>query len=186
MPTHARRAALLSILGLFALPRPAPAATGDQALRDHLFAAYAKITSYRLAVLGSVRSNGFFLAPDRYKVTTVFGGKATKTIFIGSDYWIFGDGKWQKSDAPSDNLYVDISGLLRGAKATNSPIERRPDIVRDGKRLGQFAYTFKKDGTEETCDFDPQTYLAQRCKAEDLTILYSDYNGVHDTIERPR
>jgi hypothetical protein len=184
MPTYPRRAALALILGLLGAP-PAAGAAADPALRDRLFAAYAKVSSYRLAVLGSVRSNGYFVAPDRYRVTTVFEGKAVKTIFIGSDYWIFSDGNWQKSDVPSNNLYVDISGLLRDAKVTKSPLERRPDIVRDGKKLGQFAYTFK-NGTEETCDFDPQTYLVQRCKAEDLTILYSDYNGVHETVDRPR
>jgi len=185
MSILARRAALTVLFGLVAWPGAAPAAPGDAGLRDRLFAAYAKIASYRLAVLGSVRSSGVFLAPDRYRMTTVFAGKAVKTIFIGNDYWIYSDGGWQKSDSPTNNLYVDISGLLRNAKSTKSAIERRPDVVRDGKKLGELAYTFK-NGTEETCDFDPQTYLVQRCKAEDLTILYSDYNGVRDKIERPR
>jgi len=185
MPTYPRRAALALLVVVAAAPLAAPAAPGDAALRDRLFAAYAKVDSYRLAVLGSVRSNGIYRAPDRYKMTTTFEGKPVKTIFIGNDYWIFSDGKWQKSDAPSSNLYVDISGLLRNAKATKAPLVRRPDVVRDGKKLGEFAYTFK-NGTQEACDFDPQTYLVRRCKAEDLTILYSDYNAVTETIARPR
>ena len=57
-------------------------------------------------------------------------------------------------------------GSLRNAKTTNSSAQRRPDVFAHGKKLGQFAYTFK-NGTEETCDFDLQTYLVQRCKAED-------------------
>jgi outer membrane lipoprotein-sorting protein len=184
MPTRSRRAALALLLVLVSAPFPARAATADATLREKLFAAYAKVASYELAVLGSVRSNGIYLAPDRYRMTTVFGGKPVKTIFIGNDYWIYSDGQWQKSDTPSNNLYVDISGLLRNAKATKAPIVRRPDVVRDGKKLGQFAYTFK-NGTDETCDYDPQTYLVQRCKAEDLTILYSGYNTVKATITRP-
>jgi hypothetical protein len=185
MPIDRRLAALTLLLGLLTVPRAAPAAGGDPALRERLFATYAKVASYRLEVLGSVRSSGVYLSPDRYRMTTVFAGKAVKTIFIGSDYWIFSDGKWQKSDAPGNNLYVDVSGLLRNANATKTPIARLADVVRSGKKLGQFAYTFK-NGTNETCDFDLQSYLVQRCKAEDLTILYSDYNAVHDTIERPR
>jgi hypothetical protein len=181
-----RRAFIVLLGGLCVAPIAASAAApGDAALRERLFSAYAGVTSYRLAVLGSVRSNGVYRAPDRYRMTTVFEGKPVKTIFIGANYWIYSDGKWQKSDAPANNLYVDISGLLRNAKATGAPIVHMPDVVRDGKRFGQLGYTFK-NGTQETCDFDLRSYLVTRCKAEDLTILYSAYNAVSETIERPK
>jgi hypothetical protein len=179
-----RRPLALIALSLAALPLPAHAAGGS--LRDNVVAAYAKVKSYKLEVLGSVRSNGVFVAPDRYQMTTVFEGKPVKTIFIGSTYWILSGSRWQKADQPSDNLYVDISGLLRNARQNPKvAFVPKPDVTRDGKRLGQFAYTFK-NGTEETCDFDLRTFLAQRCKAEELTILYSGYNDPGNAVKAPQ
>jgi hypothetical protein len=178
------RRALALLLSLAGLPGAASAA-GDAGLRDKLQAAYAKVKSYKLEVLGSVRSSGVFVAPDRYQMTTVFEGKPVKTIFVGSTYWILSGGRWQKADQPSDNLYVDISGLLRNAR--HNPAAQfvpKPDVTRNGARLGQFAYTFK-NGTEETCDYDLHTFLAQRCKAEDLTILYSGYDDPHNVVTLP-
>ncbi len=180
-----RASAAMLLISLWLGPAAAPAASSDTALRDKLFAAYAKVTSYRLAVLGSVRSNGYFQAPDRYAMTTDFENKPIKTIFVGSSFWIFNDGRWEKSSNPTNNLYVDISGLLRNARDNkNAPFVRLPNTTRNGKTVAQFEYTFK-NGTEETCDYDARTYLVSRCKAEDLTILYSDYNKPVPPIKAP-
>jgi len=184
MPITPRRLAAALALSLALAPAAAPAA-GDSNLAGKLQAAYAGVKSYKLTVLGSVRSNGVFVAPDRYQMTTVLGGKTVKTIFIGKQYWIWSDGKWQKSDTPGNNLDVDITGLLRNARANKSPIQRRADVMRDGKKLGEFEYAFK-DGTQETCDFDLRTYLVQRCKSEDITILYSGYNDPTNKVGTPK
>jgi|HubBroStandDraft_6_1064221.scaffolds.fasta_scaffold404826_1 hypothetical protein len=183
MPLPLRRALAL-LLSLAGLPVAAGAAA-DSGLRAKMLSAYDGVKSYRLEVLGSVRSSGVFVAPDRYSMTTVFEGKAVKSIFIGSSYWIQSGGKWQKADQPSDNLYVDISGLLRNArKNPATPFVVKPPVVRNGKKVGEFTYTFK-NGTEETCDYDLQTYLAERCKAEELTILYSAYNAPGNAVLPP-
>jgi hypothetical protein len=168
---------------LVLLCAPGTAAAAD--VRAKVLAAYDSVKSYRITVLGSVRSSGTYLAPNRYKMTTVIDGKPLKTIFIGKNYWIFTDGKWQKSDTTANNLDFDIAGLVRSAK--QSPPSRfvtLPEQAVDGKRIGAFKYTFK-DGSDETCDYDPKTFLVSRCKAEDLTILYSGYNDPTIAIPNP-
>jgi hypothetical protein len=162
-----------------------PAAASAADVRAKVLAAYDSVKSYRITVLGSVRSTGSYLAPDRYRMTTVIDGKPLKTIFIGNTYWILTDGKWQKSDSTANSLDFDIAGLLRNAK--QSPASRfvtLPGQAVDGKRVGAFTYTFK-DGRDETCDYDLKTYLVSRCKAEDLTILYSGYNDPAIQIPHP-
>lgn len=180
MPALTRRVLSAALVLLCAL---GAAAAAD--VRAKVLAAYDTVKSYRITVLGSVRSSGTYLAPDRYKMTTVIDGKPLKTIFIGKNYWIFTDGKWQKSDTTANNLDFDIAGLVRSAK--QSPASRfvtLPEQAVDGKRMGVFKYTFK-DGSDETCDYDPKTFLVSRCKAEDLTILYSGYNDPMIAIPNP-
>ena len=159
---------------------------GAGSLRAKLLAAYGAVKSYKITVLGSVKSSGVFVAPDRYKMTTQFEGKTVKTIFIGGTYWIFTNGHWEKQTS-GNKLDYDIAGLLRNLK-TGSPsaLKTLPDIVRNGKRLGAFAYTFKSSGTQEVCNYDPATYLVVRCKAEELTILYSGYNDPSNAVPAPK
>src|ERR1700676_4646854 len=111
------------------------AAGGDATLRAKWLAAYAGMKSYKITVLGSVKSNGVFVAPDRYKMTTQFEGKTVKTIFIGGTYWIFANGRWEKQTS-GNKLDYDISGLLRSIKTNPGPLVKLPDVVRNGKRLG--------------------------------------------------
>ncbi len=160
------------------------APTGAQ-VRAKIFAAYRDVTSYRVTVLGSVRSLGVWVAPDKYQMTTDFDGKSVRTLIIGHDYWTFSGGKWQKSGTASNSLDVDIAGLIRTAKASPSvPFVALPDQTQDGKRVGTFGFTFK-NGTEEVCNFDPATYLATRCKADELTLLYSAYNAKTNVVAKP-
>jgi outer membrane lipoprotein-sorting protein len=162
------------------------AAGGDATLRAKLLAAYAGMKSYKITVLGSVKSSGVFVAPNRYKMTTQFEGKTVKTIFIGGTYWIYANGRWEKQ-ASGNSLDYDVSGLLRAIKASpSSALVKLPDIVRNGKRLGTFSYTFKSSDTREICNYDPATYLVVRCKAEELTIIYSDYNDPTNTVPNPQ
>jgi hypothetical protein len=178
------RRALPPLLALL-VATPALAASGDAALRAKILAAYAPVTSYRITVLGSVRSSGVYVAPNRYEMTTTIEGKPIKTIFVGNTYWIASDGKWQKSDTPANQLDFDIAGLVRNAKANPaSPFERLPDALTNGKRTGTFRYTFK-NGSDETCNYDPATYLVVRCKTQDLTILYSGYNDPRNAVGKP-
>jgi hypothetical protein len=180
VPVGVRR---VSIAALLLLCATRAGAAPD--VRAKVLAAYASVKSYRIAVLGSVRSTGTFVAPDRYKMTTVIDGKPLKTIFVGKTYWIYTDGKWQKSDTAANSLDFDIFGLVRAAKtAPASSFVALPGQVVNGKPLGAFKFTFK-NGSEETCNYDPATYLATRCKAEDLTILYSGYNDPSITIPTP-
>ncbi len=154
-------------------------------VRDKIFSAFAAVKSYKLTVLGSVRSLGVWMAPNRYQMTTEFEGKPVKTIIIGKDYWTLSNGKWEKSGTAGNNLDVDIAGLLRNAKADpKAPFVKLADRTQDGKRVGAFLFTFK-DGTEETCDFDPKTYLVTRCKADELTLLYSGYNDPSNHVADP-
>src|SRR5271165_12760 len=113
-----RRLLAAALVGLLAVP--ALAAGGDPQLRAKILAAYGAVTSYRITVLGSVRSSGVFVAPNRYKMTTIIDGKPLKTIFIGKTYWIYSDGKWQKSDTPANNLDFDIAGVIRNAKQSSA------------------------------------------------------------------
>jgi hypothetical protein len=176
------------IIGLSAsLGWIAPArAAGDQTLRAKLLAAYQNVRSYKITVLGSVKSSGAFVAPNRYEMTTHFEGKLVKTIFIGGTLWIYGDGKWQKQSS-GNSLDYDIEGILRSLKAhPQSPLTKLPPTTRNGKTLGTFSYTFPTaSGDQEICNYDPTTYLVVRCKAEELTILYSGYNDPTNKVSSP-
>ena len=168
-----------------AVTAPSAAAPSGAQLRGKIFAAYRGVTSYRVTVLGSVRSLGVWVAPNKYQMTTDFDGKPVKTLIIGRDYWTLSDGKWQKSGTASNNLDVDIAGLIRTSKSDPSvPFVAMPDQTQDGKRVGTFGYTFK-NGTQEVCNFDPVTYLATRCKADELTLLYSAYNARTNVVAKP-
>jgi hypothetical protein len=169
-----------------ALPlAPVHAAPSAAALRGKVFSAYAAVTSYRVTVLGSVRSLGVWVSPNKYQMTTEFDGKTVKTLIIGHDYWTLSDGKWEKSGTASNNLDVDIAGLIRNAKANpGTAFVPMPDQTQDGKRVGTFGYAFK-NGTEEVCNYDPATYLATRCKADELTLLYSGYNDRANAVAKP-
>jgi len=159
---------------------------GGGDVRAKIFAAFANLKSYKVTVLGSVRSLGVWVSPDKYQMTTEFGGKPIKTLIIGPDYWTLADGKWEKSGTAGKNLDVDIAGLVRNAKANpKTPFVKLPDQTRDGKRVGAFVYTFK-DGTEETCNFDLTTYFVTRCQADELTLLYSGFNDPANHVASPK
>lgn len=161
------------------------AAPSGSSLEAKMTKAYAGVSSYKLTVLGSVRSLGVWNKPDRYQMTTMFQGKAIKTILIGNVYWIESNGKWQKSGTASNSLQVDITGLLRNAKQTpSSAFVAMPDTTQDGKPVGTFGYTFK-NGTSEVCNYDKTTYRATRCKSQQITILYSAYNDPSNKVANP-
>jgi hypothetical protein len=175
----ARFAAVAASLAL-AVPTAA-SATGDASLKQKIFAAFANVKSYKLTVLGSVRSLGVYVAPDRYQMTTMLEGKPIKTIIVGHAYWVYADGKWEKSGT-ANNLDSDIAGLIRSAKSDpKSVFVPQPDQTLDGKHVGTFEYTFK-NGTTETCNYDKATYRVTRCKAEELTLLYSGYNDPSNVV----
>jgi hypothetical protein len=183
------RSFALSALAMAVGAAPVSAATtpavGAAALRAKVFAAYRSVRSYRVTVLGSVRSLGVWVAPNKYQMTTDFGGRPVKTLIVGRDYWMLSDGKWQKSGTASNNLDVDIAGLIRNAKANPSiPFVPMPEVVQDGKRVGTFGYSFA-NGTDEVCNYDLETYLATRCKADELTLLYTAYNDPKNTVAKP-
>ena len=184
MPLSIRAIAGALALAACACAPTAAASGGD--VRQKILAAFAHVTSYRLTVLGSVRSLGVWVAPNKYQMTTEFDGKPVKTLIIGRDYWTFADGAWEKSGTASNNLDVDIAGLVRTARADPKvPFVTLPDQTQDGKRVGTFEFTFK-NGTEETCNFDPVSYLPTRCKADELTLLYSGYNDAHNRVAQPK
>ncbi len=159
------------------------AAAADGALKPKIFAAFALVKSYKLTVLGSVRSLGVYVAPDRYQMTTMIEGKPIRTIIVGHAYWVLSNGKWEKSGT-ANNLDADIAGLIRSAKADpQSALVPQPDQTRDGKRVGTFAYTFK-NGTAETCNYDKTSYRVSRCKSEELTLLYSNYNDPSNVVPK--
>jgi outer membrane lipoprotein-sorting protein len=171
-------------LALFALPATAGAADGN--LRDKIVAAFAGVTSYRVTVLGSVRSLGVWQKPDRYQMTTEFNGKTVKTIIDGSTLWQYDGGRWEKAGTASSNLDVDIAGLVRTVRHDPKAVfTSLPDQTQDGKRVGTFSYTFA-DGTEETCNYDRSTYRVTRCKSDELTLLYSSYNDPSIKIAVPK
>ncbi len=183
-----RRSSAALAFAILALVSPLAAesaANGGPALRSKIFTAFAGIRSYRVTVLGSVRSLGVWMAPNRYQMTTDFDGKPVKTLIVGRDYWTLSDGKWRKSGTASNNLDVDIAGLIRTAKADASiPFVAMPDQTQDGKRVGTFGFTFK-NGTAEVCNYDRTTYLATRCKADELTLLYAGYNDPANRVAKP-
>jgi len=182
MSTLRRALAVAAVLAL--VPGAAGAGSPDKGLQEKIFAAFARIKSYKLTVLGQVRSLGVWVAPNRYQMTTQFEGKAIKTIIIGKNYWTFNKGRWEQSGEASSNLEVDIAGLIGNSRATKTPIARLPDQTQDGKRVGAFSYAFKS-GTEETCNYDLRTYRVTRCKADELTLLYSGYNDPGNTVASP-
>jgi hypothetical protein len=186
MPSALRRASAALVLAALTPLAAAVAVNGDATLRSKLLGAYAGVKSYKITVLGSVKSNGVYVAPNRYKMTTQFEGKTVKTIFIGGTYWIFANGRWEQQ-ASGNKLDYDISGLLRNLKADpHAALGKLPDTLRGGRRLGTFVYTFQSSGTRETCNYDPATYLVVRCKAEELTILYSGYNDPTNVVPTPK
>ena len=181
-----RRAAGAALLALTFASSADAAPSGDAALRSKIYGGFANVKSYKLTVLGSVRSLGVYVAPNKYQMTTMFEGKPIKTIIIGRDYWTYSNGHWMKSGTASNSLDTDIAGLLRNAKADpNAAFVPQPDATLDGKRVGTFLYTFK-NGTEETCNFDKSTYRVTRCKANELTLLYSGYNDPSNVVAQPK
>jgi hypothetical protein len=184
MPPRTLRV-LAVALAVLSSQAAAEAAAPPADLRTKIFAAFKGVKSYKLTVLGSVRSLGVWVAPDKYQMTTLFQGKPLETIIIGKNFWTLSDdGKWEKSGTASNNLDVDIAGLLRTAKSDPArPFVKLPGQVQDGKPVGAFEFTFA-DGTQETCNYDPKTFLVTRCKADELTILYSGYNDPGNTVAR--
>ncbi len=182
MPNFARRAALAIPFALV-VSAMAPLGAAAPDLRARVYHAFSTVRSYKLTVLGTVRSVGVWQAPNRYQMTTEFDGKPVKTIIIGRDYWTLSDGKWQRSGT-ANQLDVDIAGLLRVATHDKTPFLSLPDQVRDGRRVGTFAYTFK-NGTQETCNYDRATYRVTRCKADELILLYSAYNDPANRVTNP-
>jgi len=185
MPAPKRRWAAVAVLAC-ALPCAAGAVAPANDLRTKIIDVFAAIKSYKLTVLGSVRSLGVWQAPNRYEMTTEFAGKTVKTIIIGKTLWEYDDGKWEKSGTASSNLDVDVAGLMKTLKSDPSAtLVALPNQIQDGKRVGTFQYTFK-DGTEEACNYDLHTYLITRCKTEDLTLLYSGYNDPSIEVPTPK
>jgi hypothetical protein len=177
--------ALAMAVGASPVAAAAAPSLGPAALRAKIFAAYQSVRSYRVTVLGSVRSLGVWVAPNKYQMTTDFGGRPVKTLIVGRDYWMLSGGKWQKSGTASNNLDVDIAGLIRNAKANPGiPFVPMPEQIQDGKRVGAFGYAFA-NGTDEVCNYDLATYLATRCKADELTLLYSAYNDPANVVAKP-
>jgi hypothetical protein len=191
MLNHARNlgalaAVLIALSAALCWSTPVRAAAGDSALRARLLAAYQDVRSYKITVLGSVKSSGAFVAPNRYEMLTQYEGKLVKSIFIGGTLWIYGDGKWQKQSS-GNGLDYDVEGILRSLKAhPQSSLTKLPPTTRNGKTLGTFSYTFPSSGDKEVCNYDPATYLVVRCKAEELTILYSGYNDPSNTVGTPK
>ncbi len=180
------RLLVAAALAAAAFPVASSAAGGDPALRGKIVRAYAHVKSYRVTVLGAARSLGVWVAPNTYQMTTELGGKPVKTVIIGSEYWTLTDGKWEHSGRVSNNLEVDISGLLRNAKSNpKAAFTPLADQTQDGKRVGTFGYTFPS-GTDETCNYDRVTYRVTRCKADEVTILYSGYNDSTNRVANPR
>lgn len=181
-------ALLMASLGFGPLRLPAMAATGSNgtaALRATFERVYATIKSYRLTVLGSVRSNGIFVAPNRYEMTTDLEGKPVKTIIIGTTYWLYDQGKWERSGDTGSSLDADIAGVVRRLRAgTASAFARLPDTTEDGKRVGAFSVSF--GGSTEVCNFSLQTYYVTRCRRDELTILYSNFNSPANAIPIPK
>ena len=180
-----RRLALAAIASAMLFANGARSfAAGDPALRAKIIGAFAKVTSYKLTVLGSVRSTGVWVAPDRYHMTTEIEGKPLETVIVGKGYWTRSGGKWERSGTTSTNLDVDIAGLIRAAKsAPPASFKSLAPVTQDGKKVGTFAFSFA-DGTDETCNYDTATYRVTRCKADEVTLLYSDYNDAKNAVPK--
>jgi outer membrane lipoprotein-sorting protein len=174
-------AAFVALSAVLGAPAASRAGSADAALQNKIRSVYASVKSYRLTVLGSVRSTGDFVAPNKYEMTTDLDGKPVKTIIIGTTYWIYDQGKWEKSGDTGSSLDADIAGVIRRLKlGTASNFVRLPDQMRNGKRVGAFRVSF--GGSNEVCDFDLQTYYVTRCQRDELTILYSGFNDPSNTI----
>jgi hypothetical protein len=179
-----RRLAAIAAGAILALGPFAANASSDAQLKARIEAAFAQVRSYKVTVLGSVRSLGVWQAPNSYQMTTEFAGKTVKTVIIGRDLYQYEDGKWDLSGTASNNLDVDIAGLIRTIKADpHATLTKLPDQTQDGKRVSTFGYTFK-DGTEEACNYDPATYRVTRCKSDELTLLYSAYNDPSNKVAK--
>ena len=156
----------------------------DASVRASVLGAFARVTSYKLTVLGSVRSVGTWVAPDRYHMTTEIEGKPLETVIVGKAYWTRSSGKWERSGTTSTNLDVDIAGLIRAAKAAPaSSFTTSTPQTQDGKKVGTFNFSFP-DGTDEACNYDLSTYRVTRCKADEVTLLYSDYNDPKNVVPK--
>ena len=55
--------------------------------------------------------------------------------------------------------------------------------TQDGKKVGTFAFSFP-DGTDETCNYELATYRVTRCKADEVTLLYSGYNDAKNAVPK--
>ena len=179
-----RLAAVAAALSMqIAIAEPAGAAN-DATLRASVIGAFAKVTSYKITVLGSVRSTGVWVAPNRYHMTTEIQGAPLETVIVGKAYWTRSNGKWERSGTTSTNLDVDMVGLIKAAKsASPSAFTGGAPTTQDGVRVGTFAFAFP-DGTDETCNYDLKTYRVTRCKADEVTLLYSDYNDPKNTVPK--
>jgi len=185
MPVRLRGAATALLGCALAVAGPASAATSAN-LTAKILQAFAGVKSYHVTVLGSVRSVGVWEAPGKYQMTTEFNGKTVKTIIANGTLWQLVDGKWEKSGTASNNLRVDVAGLIHTLKSSpGATLVAQSMEMQDGKRVGTFEYTFD-DGTEETCNYDLGTYRVTRCKADELTLLYSEYNDPAIAIKVPK
>jgi outer membrane lipoprotein-sorting protein len=177
-------AAFVALSAVLGAPAASRAGSADAALQNKIRSVYASVKSYRLTVLGSVRSTGDFVAPNKYEMTTDLDGKPVKTIIIGTTYWIYDQGKWEKSGDTGSSLDADIAGVIRRLKlGTASNFVRLPDQMRNGKRTGAFRVSF--GGSNEVCDFDLQTYYVTRCQRDELTSVERERgHHAHSRFER--
>jgi hypothetical protein len=183
-PQLRARLAAVAAAATFALAPFAAHAAGDDGLKAKIEGAFASVRSYKVTVLGSVRSLGVWQAPNSYQMTTEFAGKTVKTVIVGRDLYEYDGGKWEKTGVASNNLDVDIAGLLRAVRSDpQAALTKLPDQTQDGKRVRTFGYTFK-NGTEETCNYDPATFRVTRCKSDELTLLYSAYNDPSNKVAK--
>jgi hypothetical protein len=167
-----------------ALSIATPTRAADATVRAKVIGAFARVTSYKLTVLGSVRSVGTWVAPDRYHMTTEIEGKPLETVIEGKAYWTRSNGKWERSGTTSTNLDVDLAGLIKAAKtAPASSFSTSAPQTQDGKKVGTFSFSFP-DGTDEICNYDLATYRVTRCKADEVTLLYSDYNDPKNVVPK--
>ena len=155
---------------------PAGAAPPSPASQQaKIYAAFSALKSYRLTVLGSVRSQGVWLAPNRYEVTTDLNGQTDKTVIVGNNYWIKNGTHWDRSTLGGNSLDIDVANLLPAAKKEKKSLTFLPPETHDGKKLGTFSVP-NATGTDERCNYDLRSYRITRCKSEDVLLLYSNWN----------
>ncbi len=167
---------------LAAPARPASASASATNVPAKIYAAFGTLRSYRLTVLGSVRSQGVWVAPNRYEVTTDLNGQTDKTVIIGNSYWIKNGAHWDRSSLGGNNLDIDVANLLPKAKQQKKPLEILASESHDGKKLGTFSVQ-TSTGTDERCNYDLFSYRITRCKAEDVLLLYSGFNDRANKVE---